>query len=90
MKKSIRFLLNKYNAESALLFGSYARGKATPESDIDVIIYGGPDFRRTDIFVFAEELRQLLNREVDAFEISEVEENSPFHKAVMQEGLKTA
>ena len=82
----VRILLKKYNAESALLFGSYARGEATAKSDIDLIVFGGPKFKRCDIFAFAEELRQLTNRGVDAFEISEVNEDSEFHKTVMREG----
>ena len=37
VKTLIQMLLRKYNAEYALLFGSYARGEATAESDIDVV-----------------------------------------------------
>ena len=55
----IRALLRKYHAEYALLFGSYARGEATADSDIDIIVFGGKDFRPADIFAFGEELRQL-------------------------------
>ena len=36
----IRALLHKYHAEYALLFGSYARGEATADSDIDVVVFG--------------------------------------------------
>ena len=43
-------LLEKYHAESALLFGSYARNEATPNSDIDLIIFGGAVFQSTDVF----------------------------------------
>ena len=35
LEATIRLLLKKYHAEYALLFGSYARGEATPNSDID-------------------------------------------------------
>lgn len=41
VKTLIQMLLRKYNAEYALLFGSYARGEATAESDIDVVVVGG-------------------------------------------------
>jgi len=86
----VRLLLKKYNAESALLFGSYARGEATSDSDIDIIVFGGPDFKRCNIFAFAEDLRELTKRDVDAFEISEVNDNSDFHRTVMKEGWKIA
>ena len=86
----IRELLHKYHAEYALLFGSYARGEATAESDIDVIVFGGEKFRARDIFAFGEELRQRTNKDVDAFEIREVNVGSPFYEAVMEEGVRIA
>lgn len=86
----IRELLHKYHAEYALLFGSYARGEATAESDIDVIVFGGERFRARDIFAFGEELRQRTNKDVDAFEIREINVGSPFYEAVMEEGVRIA
>ena len=49
LEATIRLLLKKYHAEYALLFGSYARGEATPNSDIDLVVVGGPGFRARDI-----------------------------------------
>ena len=86
----IRALLRKYHAEYALLFGSYARGEATADSDIDVIVFGGKDFRPADIFAFGEELRQLTGKDVDAFEIREVNVGTPFYNTVMEEGVRIA
>lgn len=86
----IRELLHKYHAEYALLFGSYARGEATADSDIDVIVFGGEHFRARDIFAFGEELRQRTNKDVDAFEIREVNVGTPFYEAVMEEGVRIA
>ena len=40
VKAVVKELLKRYHAEYALLFGSYARGDATPDSDIDIIIVG--------------------------------------------------
>ena len=39
IEKSIKELLVRYNAEYALLFGSYARGEQTENSDIDVLVF---------------------------------------------------
>ena len=86
----IKSLLVKYNADHALLFGSYARREATPDSDIDVIVFGGDGFKKTDIFAFAEELREITGKNVDAFEICEVNEQTPFFKTVIEEGIKIA
>lgn len=90
VKDLIRTLLRKYNAEYALLFGSYARGEATAESDIDVVVVGGKNFKARDIFSFGEDLRQMTNKDVDAFEIREVNEGTPFYESVMNEGVRIA
>ena len=55
IETAIRALLKKYHAEYALLFGSYARGEATANSDIDLVVVGGADFRARDIFAFGED-----------------------------------
>ena len=86
----VRLLLQKYSAEYALLFGSYARGEATPESDIDIIIVGGEKFIPRNIFALAEELRELSGRDADVFEIHEINCGAPLYESVMREGIRIA
>ena len=90
LETAIRALLKKYHAEYALLFGSYARGEATASSDIDLVGVGGVNFRARDIFSFGEELRQLTHKDVDAFELRELNVGTPFYETVMQEGVRIA
>ena len=90
IEKAIKALLVKYNAEYALLFGSYARGDQKPDSDVDVIVFGGERFKKTNIFAFAEDLRTLTGKDVDAFEIAEVNTETPFYRRVVEEGIKIA
>ncbi|WP_373219418.1 nucleotidyltransferase family protein [Ruminococcus sp. 5_1_39BFAA] len=90
IEKTIKVLLDKYHAECAILFGSYARGDETEGSDIDVIVIGGAHFRPKDIFAFGEELRQITKKEVDAFEIREVNEGTEFYDNIMREGVRIA
>ncbi len=86
----IRQLVNRYDAEYALLFGSYARGDATADSDVDVVVVGGPRFRKLNIFAFAEDLRAMTGKDVDAFEICELDAGTPFYETVMREGKRIA
>lgn len=90
IKAAVTILLKKYHAESALLFGSYARGEATGDSDIDLIVIGGSEFRRVDIFAFSEELRAMTKHDADVFEISEINVGTPIHDAIMKEGVRIA
>ena len=77
IENTIKALLVRYNAEYALLFGSYARGEETLNSDIDVVVFGGDNFKKSNIFAFAEELREMLGTDADVFEISEVNKGTP-------------
>ena len=90
IKMTIKTLLRKYDAEYALLFGSYARGDANENSDVDVVVFGGDRFKKVNIFAFAEELRQITGKNVDAFEICEINQLSPFYNNVIKEGIKIA
>ena len=89
IEEQIRKLLRKYNAEYAILFGSYARGEANENSDIDVIVVGGDKFRARDIFSFGEELREMTDKNVDAFEMREVNKDTEFYRN-LREGVRIA
>lgn len=90
IENQIKKLLVKYNAEYALLFGSYARGDQTEDSDIDVVVFGGANFKKYNIFAFAEDLRQITGKDVDAFEVCEIDKSTPFYNNVIKEGIKIA
>lgn len=90
IKTIVKELLERYHAEYALLFGSYARGDATSDSDIDVIIVGGKNFVPRNIFALAEDLREMTERDADVFEMREVDTGTPFYESVMREGIRIA
>ncbi|MBQ9031756.1 MAG: nucleotidyltransferase domain-containing protein [Parasporobacterium sp.] len=83
----IKPILKKYNAEQAVLFGSYARHEATPYSDIDLYVIGGNTFDPTDIFCIADELYKTAEKNVDVYEQREVKANSPLHHTILKEGV---
>ena len=75
----------KYQVEAVYLFGSYARGEATEDSDLDFLVLGGKEFKKTLIFALAEELREAFEKTVDVFEIHEVNQDSSFYDTIMRE-----
>ena len=83
-------ILKKYHAEKAMVFGSYARREASPDSDIDVIIFGGSQFIPTDIFAIAEELHEKFDKPVDVYEIREINQGTAFYQSIMSEGVMVA
>ncbi|MBS5451528.1 MAG: nucleotidyltransferase domain-containing protein [Coriobacteriia bacterium] len=83
-------LVGRYGAQSAYLFGSYARGEATPDSDVDILVVGGPSFHPADIFSIAEDAHRAFGKRIDAYELSELNEGTPFYRSVMAERVSVA
>ena len=90
IKALVKPIAEKYNVDEIYLFGSYARDEADQNSDLDFLVFGGQNFKLTMIFSLAEELRTILNKKVDVFEINEINRDSEFYKTIMKERLRVA
>ena len=86
----VKPLLEKYHVKAIYLFGSYARGEAKEDSDMDFLVFGGDGFNLTSVLALGEELRELLPKEVDIFEICEINQDSEFYKTIMKEKVLVA
>ena len=86
----VKPIAKKYGVKEIYLFGSYARGEADEDSDLDFVVFGGENFKLTMIFAFAEELREVLKKDVDVFEINEINKDSDFYNTIMKERLLVA
>ena len=81
-----RELLNQYGVKSIRLFGSYARGEATPGSDVDLLVEFEPT-ARVGLFEFVR-LRNALS---DILECNvDLATPDALHKAMKKEILKEA
>ena len=85
ISEKVKPIAKKYGVEEIYVFGSYARNEATPDSDLDLLVFGGNDFRLTLVFALAEELRMVLEKDIDVFEINEINKESGFYKNIMKE-----
>ena len=69
IEKCIKSLLARYHAEYALLFGSYARGEQTPDSDVDIlVVFDQENGRKVSLLRhigIALGLQDLLGKKVD-------------------------
>lgn len=65
IKSTVSKIGKKYGIKNAHLFGSYAKGKATENSDVDLIVDRGDVHTYKDYFHFYEDLKDALGTEVD-------------------------
>ena len=90
IKELVEPIAQKYKVQAIYLFGSYARGDADESSDLDFLVFGGESFKLTMIFSLGEELRIVLKKNVDVFEISEINRDSEFYNTIMKERMFVA
>ena len=88
LKDTISPLARTYGVKSVSLFGSYARGDAERQSDIDLMVIGGERFQPTDIFCIAEDLYRTLGKDVDVYEQREINADTEFYRTIFREGVK--
>lgn len=71
----------------AILFGSYAKGLATENSDIDIVVDSKGELLNIYFYELLEEIIEKLGKKIDLIEISEIEKNSLIYKEIEKEGV---
>lgn len=74
IKEKVEPVVKKYNIPKIYLFGAYARGEATDESDIDFMFddEGSQIETLSDYYDLKKELENVLEKEVDVADIKEM------------------
>ena len=65
IRERIKPVVDRYDIEELRLFGSYATGKATESSDVDMVVTYGNDCRGLTCIRFMDELEHALGKPVD-------------------------
>jgi uncharacterized protein len=85
VEEFVQKLKGSIRISAAYLFGSYAKGTATPDSDIDVLILS-PDFSedRLENLLLLMKARRGINLQIEphAFREEDFNENNPFFQEV--------
>jgi predicted nucleotidyltransferase len=70
IKKKIIPILKRYGVKRAAIFGSFVRGKAKKNSDIDILVEIEKDISLLDFVGLKLEIEEALGRKVDLVEYS--------------------
>ena len=87
LKEILYDVLKDFSVKKAILFGSYAKNNQTATSDIDIVIDSEGKLLNIYFYGLLEELVERLQKEVDLFEISEIQEGSPIYDNIQKEGV---
>lgn len=86
IKKGCISVLSSYPVEYCYLFGSYAKGKATSQSDIDLFVY--TSLTGIEFFGLVEELREKLKKKVDVLDQKQIANNFELANEILKDGIK--
>ena len=68
------------------MFGSYAKGKETPISDVDLLI--SANIKGLKFYGLVEELRTVLHKKVDVLDMNQLKENLELTEEILKDGVK--
>ena len=79
-------VLELYDVNFCYLFGSYAKGKETPISDVDLLI--SANVKGLKFYGLVEELRTVLKKRVDVLDVSQLMGNMELTEEILKDGIK--
>ena len=79
-------IFSEYDVEYCYLFGSYAKGKATGTSDVDLVISG--KITGLKFYELVERLREGLHKRVDLLDFKQLLNNEELLNEVLKDGVR--
>ena len=86
IEKKCSKVFEKYEVNFCYLFGSYAKGKATPTSDVDLLV--STSITGIMFFALIEEIREALHKKVDVLDINQLKNNIELTGEILKDGIK--
>ena len=87
LKIDIGNILSGFPVEKAILFGSYAKGLADENSDIDLVIDAKGKLRGLKFFGLLEILTTKLNKQIDLIDQRDIVKNGQADKEIEKTGV---
>lgn len=87
IKEKVSLVFKKYPIKSCILFGSYARGEATKDSDVDLVIDRGA-LKGLSFFGMAASVQEALGKEVDILTVYQVSQDQKLLANVLKDGVR--
>lgn len=79
-------VFEKYDVDFCYLFGSYAKNKATPTSDVDLLI--SAKVKGLKFYGVVEEVRTALHKKVDVLDVNQLNNNMELTQEILKDGIK--
>lgn len=81
----LRPIFRRYGTKKAILFGSYAQGLQTPQSDLDILVDSG--LHGLAFYGLLEDVCEAVDMPVDLIDVYQVEKGSDFEREINNTGI---
>lgn len=86
IKKICSDVFKGFQVDYCFLFGSYAKGKETEQSDVDLLVSVPLDGLK--FYELVETLRERLRKRVDLLDVSQLNNNPSLMREILKDGIK--
>ena len=86
LKNILTPIFRQNGVRRAVLFGSYAKGAATPRSDVDLLVDSG--LRGLAFFGLLEDVVSALEIPVDLLDVSQITADSQIDREIKESGVR--
>lgn len=86
IKSRCESVFSRFDVSYCYLFGSYAKGTAREDSDVDLLI--STNLSGLKFFGLVEELREALHKKVDVLDLSQLKNNTELVNEILNDGIK--
>lgn len=85
LKDRLTPIFEKHGVRKAILFGSYAKGTASANSDVDLLVDSG--LRGLRFVGLLEDMQQAVGIDVDLFDVAHIEAGSQIDREIQETGV---
>jgi predicted nucleotidyltransferase len=86
IKAACKAVLDDHTVKYCILFGSYAKGTPTEQSDVDLLI--STEVSGLRFYGIAERLRNELHKKVDLLDLRQLTDNRDLLDEILKDGVK--
>lgn len=86
IKEVVSNVCSKYKVSTCYLFGSYAKGKASGESDVDLMIVS--ELEGIEYYQLLGELENKLRKKIDLIRLETAVQNVKLMNDILKDGVK--